>query len=136
MMKLQEIYELYTKYNSVCNFIVIYLQEAHSSDGWNFKWNQEREIDILYHKKIDDKINACNQMIDIWKDEVAGIDKAIELNKFKIVCDDIDCNVDQKFNATPERIIILDKDNTVAVKGAYGPLGFNTGIVDKFLSDK
>ena len=37
-------------------------------------------------------------MIDNWKDEVDGMGEAIELGKFKIVCDDIDCNAEIRFN--------------------------------------
>ena len=136
MKNLKRLHELYTKYNSICNFIVIYIQEAHSNEEWNLESNQKKGIDISQHRKIKDKINACKELIDIWKDEVDGIEEAIELGKFKIVCDDIDCNAETKFNALPERIFILNKNNTIAVKGGYGPDDFDINIIDRFLSRK
>ena len=90
----------------------------------------------MQHKKIEDKIEACKELINIWKDEVKEIGEAIELGKIKIVCDDIDCNTEIMFNVYPERVIILNKDNTVAVKGDYGPLGFDVNIIEKYLCDK
>ena len=136
METLKRLYELYTKYNSICNFIVIYVQESHSSDQWNIESNKKKGIDILQHIKIKDKINACKELINIWKDEVDGIEEAIELGKFKIVCDDIDCNAEIKFNVLPERIYMLDKDDTIAFKGGYGPWDFDVNIIDRFLCDK
>lgn len=136
MSQLKKLYELYTKYNKICNFIVIYVQEAHSNDQWKLNSNDKKGIDIAQHQKIEDKINGCKEMIEIWKEEVDGMNEVIELGKFKIVCDDIDCNTEIKFNVYPERIYLLNKDYTIAVKGGYGPMGFDPDIIDEFLSDK
>ena len=135
MSQLRELYNLYNKYNSICNFIIIYIEEAHAENEWKLPWNIDKNVNIMQHKTISDKINACKQMINIWKDEINEMKEIIESGKFKIVCDDIDCGIEKIFNALPERIIILNKDGTIAVK-EYGPLGFNTKVVDQFLFQK
>ena len=115
---------------------MIYIEEAHPTNKWKLGWNTYKKINITQHKTIHDKINACKQMINIWKDGVDGFQEVIESGKFKIVCDDIDCKIEQKFNAGPERLVVLNKDHKIACKSDYGPLGFDTKVVDKFLFDK
>ena len=136
MENLGKLYELYAKYNSICNFVVIYVQEAHPTDEWSMKINEKKNINLLQHRQIEDKIASCKELINIWKDESKGFDQAIDSGKFKIVCDDIDCNVEIKFNAFPERIFLLDQYHKIAVKGGYGPFDFDPTMIDQFLCNK
>ena len=136
MRNLKKLYSYYTKYNKICNFIVIYVQEAHSTDQWSLTSNNKKGINIQQHQSIEDKINGCKEMIEIWKSEAEGIGEAINLGKFQIVCDDIDCNAEIKFNVYPERIYILNKDNTIALKGGYGPYDFRAEVIEEFFFDK
>eukprot|EP00484_Ammonia_sp_Unknown_P030907 CAMPEP_0197024842 /NCGR_PEP_ID=MMETSP1384-20130603/5325_1 /TAXON_ID=29189 /ORGANISM="Ammonia sp." /LENGTH=135 /DNA_ID=CAMNT_0042453299 /DNA_START=184 /DNA_END=591 /DNA_ORIENTATION=- len=133
MAGLAKYYQLYSKYHAICNFVVIYIQEAHAVDEWK---DDENKVELLQHQSMQDKIKACEQLIEIWKAEVEGVDKAIDEGKLKIVCDEFDGRVEQAFNAYPERLYILDKDNKVALKGGYGPYYFDVDDVEQFLKEK
>lgn len=65
-------------------------------------------------------------------DNVFGLNALIKENKIRIVVDAMDANTEIRFNAGPERIIIVDNSRRVAFKGGYGPFYFDPRVVDTF----
>ncbi len=97
-------------------FIIVYIQEAHPSDEWNYDSNQ---FDIRRHRCLDDRVAAAGN-----------------LYKMDIPCpflvDNMDDEASWVFDAVPERLYVV-LNGRVAFQGGKGPAFFDLGIIRKWL---
>ena len=117
MRKLVEINRLYHEYGSVADFVTIYTQEAHATDGWG---SEKTEYKIAYHRQMKDRIFAA-QMLE----------KSVEGH---LVVDTMSNAVCKLYRATPERLCIV-MDGVVQYYGKQGPFGYYPEEVEKWLKD-
>lgn len=115
MYKLDEFKELVKDYSSVADFLVVYIAEAHSSDGWAFSNN----YDINQHKSLEDRLSAARILVQ--KDPLCPV----------VVDEMSDCTA-MKYGALPERLYVL-LDGKVVYKGGMGPWGYKPLEVRAFL---
>ena len=96
--------ELYAKTGKI-NLVIIYVSEAHASDGWALS----KEYSIPQHKNIDDRIQAASNYIN-WK----------KLNyKTRIFVDNIELpNFEKTYSAWPERGFVFENGKIVYI--SYG----------------
>ena len=105
-MRLNEIYEA-NKDN--IKFFLIYIREAHPSDGWQTLQNLEAEIFYKAPKTSDERAdigNACQIGLDL---------------KYPILLDNIDDEVERNYVAAPIRLFVIDPDGKIAYAGKEGP---------------
>ena len=109
-MRLNQIYETYK--NDV-EFLLIYIHEAHPSDGWQTPQNLYDAV--IYQAPSDDDerseiANTCQIELDLMMPMlVDGIDNAVE----------------EAYVSEPIRMYMIDRKGILTFNGAPGPAGFN-----------
>lgn len=96
-----DIFSNYCTGEKACaRFLTVYIEEAHANDEWWLPTSPGAEKDgkayIAQHKTIQDRINAASAFV---RD-----------NKFPtpVICDSIENEVSDHFNAWPERLYIVE----------------------------
>ena len=109
-MRLNEIYETY---KDDIDFFLIYIREAHPSDGWQTPQN-------LY----DDVVYETPQTED-ERAEIAGVCQINQDIRLPMLLDGIDNDIESKYISAPIRLFVIDPDGTITFNGAPGPQGFD-----------
>lgn len=104
------------RFGHVTDFLIVYLAEAHPSDGWKFKNN----FDIGNHKIIQDRMKAVETLI---KQQPNG----------EVVADDISNALNYKYGAMYERLFIV-LNGKIVYLGQRGPQGYHLGEVEEWLT--
>lgn len=99
----------------MADFLVVYIAEAHSTDGWAFTNN----FDINQHRSQEDRLSAAKILIQ--KEPLCPV-----------VVDDMSNVAAIKYGAMPERLYVLQAGKVV-YKGKVGPWGYNPQEVRSFL---
>lgn len=115
MYKLEEFKQLVKDFSGVADFLVVYIAEAHSTDGWAFTNN----IDINQHRCLEDRMSAAKILIQ--EDPLCPV-----------VVDDMSNITAIKYGALPERLYVLHAGKIV-YKGTEGPWGYSPTEVRSFL---
>ncbi|MFT5440891.1 MAG: hypothetical protein ACI9MJ_002765 [Alphaproteobacteria bacterium] len=109
-MRLNEIFETYK--NDV-QFQLIYVCEAHPSDGWQTPQN-------LYEEVIFDAPTNADERAEIGNACQIGLDL-----KYPMLIDTIDDEVEKKYVASPIRLYVIDAEGIITFVCAEGPRGFD-----------
>uniref|UniRef100_A0A3Q2NPH0 Iodothyronine deiodinase n=1 Tax=Fundulus heteroclitus TaxID=8078 RepID=A0A3Q2NPH0_FUNHE len=107
MFKLGEFKQLVRDFVDVADFLVVYVAEAHSTDGWSFGNN----FDIRQHRSLEDRLSAARILVQ--NDPLCPV-----------VVDEMSNVSAIKYAAQPERLYVLQAGK-VLYKGAMGPWGYN-----------
>jgi len=103
---------MFEQYGDRVEFFVIYIREAHPTDGWQVESNERDEVFYAQPKTLDERENvahACSLRLDL---------------KIATLIDDMDNSTDQKYYALPDRLYLIDREWRIAYRGAPGPFGF------------
>jgi hypothetical protein len=114
--------EYHKQRNSPIDFIIIYIKEAHASDGWKFDGQQYSFI--ANHRDIQDRIEAVKTLIDLAK--------ITKENGISIYCDTFDDHTNHLFRGWPERLYVLH-DQKIFYQGQNGPTGYSIPSLEFFL---
>lgn len=109
-MRLNEIYD--THKNDI-EFFLIYIREAHPSDGWQTPQN-------LY----DDVIFDAPDTEDA-RAEIAGVCQIAQDIQLPMLLDGIDNDIESKYISAPIRLFVIDPGGRITFNGAPGPQGFD-----------
>ena len=112
----------YHQLNYPIDFIIVYIREAHASDGWKF--DGKNYSFIRHHRDISDRLNAIKVMI-----QMAHIRRD---QRVSIYCDTMDNITKNVFRAWPERLYVL-YDQKILYQGGEGPDGYSIPSVDYVL---
>jgi len=95
------------------DFYVVYIAEAHTTDGWLTESNEQAGILIPQHQVLEDRLR-CARLC------------ASSLNlTIPMLVDTMDNAAFEAYSAWPERIYILTGDGRIHYKGGPGPFGFD-----------
>ncbi|KAE8294264.1 Type I iodothyronine deiodinase [Larimichthys crocea] len=97
------------------DFLVIYISEAHSTDGWAFINN----FDINEHQNLEERLSAAQILVQ--KEPLCPV-----------VVDEMKNAAAIKYGAMPERLYVLQAGKIV-FKGQLGPWGYNPQEVRSLL---
>ena len=101
-----------SKYAGQVTFIVVYICEAHPTDGWQVNMN------------VDDDVLFADPTSDDERTEVATA-CALRLNiEMPVVIDPIDDRLASAYGALPDRLYLIGTDGRIAYQGEPGPWGF------------
>ena len=109
-MRLNEIYDTYK--NDI-EFFLIYIREAHPSDGWQTP--QNLYDDVIYETPESDDARA----------EIAGVCQISQDIRLPMLLDGIDNDIESKYISAPIRLFAIDPDGRITFNGAPGPQGFD-----------
>jgi iodothyronine deiodinase-like protein len=100
------------KYKGQVEFLLVYIREAHPTDGWDSPANHRDNILITKATNYGEKegyASACVRNLGI---------------KFTTVVDKMDAKVELNYLGWPDRMYLVGKDGRIAWKGDPGPRGF------------
>jgi type I thyroxine 5'-deiodinase len=112
---------LYREYRDRAAFYVVYIQEAHPIDAWQLDDNIQDDVLVASTKTSDQRYSAAN---------VCVRNLGIEL---PALIDGLDNKVERDYTGWPDRLYVIDRDGTVALKSAAGPFGFKPADVESTL---
>lgn len=109
--------------SSEVQFITIYIQEAHSNDGWALpSANEDQGICFKQPKTNEERIKVVRAFLANF--HVEG----------ELLIDDISNEIDSLFEAKPERLFIL-RGNVVRYRGGLGPAFYQLDQLSWALSE-
>jgi glutathione peroxidase-family protein len=109
---------MYARYRGEVQFFVVYIREAHPTDGWQVPQNVREQILFVQPKQFDDRRQVARQMCSVLK------------LSLPTVIDNLDDKVNQAYAAWPDRLYLVDRDGKIAFKSKPGPWGFKPGELE------
>ena len=109
-MRLNEIYE---KYRDHLHFLCVYIKEAHPTDGWLGRYNQQKGVLFAQPNSLDERAKIAEVCV-------------LKLNlKMPMVLDDMTNSAEEAYKALPDRFYIVNAEGRIAWRGEPGPWGFD-----------
>jgi len=95
---------------------MVYIKEAHPTDGWQVPQNERQGVLVKDPKTIEERNKVAAQ--------------ACSMLKIKLPClvDGMDDTVNRAYGAWPDRVFVVDKEGKIAVMGGQGPGGFAPSV--------
>jgi len=111
-MQAGNVEKLYRKYRDRANFVMIYVREAHPTDGWKMESNEMVDVSLPQPATYDERAKVA---------QLCGDRLALG---FPMVVDTIDDAVGSYYSGMPSRLYLIDGEGKVAFKNGRGPFGF------------
>ena len=113
--------KLYQRYKDRANFVMVYVREAHPTDGWRMESN--------------DRVGAITQQPKSYEERAEVAQKCGLLFKigFPMLVDTIDDTVGARYSGMPGRLYVIDRDGKVAFKSGRGPYLFKPAELEQAL---
>ena len=105
--------QIYQRFREDIEFFVVYVQEAHPTDGWQVESNLDEGVLYRQHQSYAERESVALS---------CSIDLQIGL---PVIVEEMDNAVDEAYGAAPERLYLVDVDGQVAYHGGAGPHFFD-----------
>ena len=115
--------EIYNAHKDDIQFFLIYIHEAHPTDGWQTPQN-------LYDDVIFDEPQSEDERAEVAGACQIGLDLQLPM-----LLDSIDNAVEDQYVSEPIRLFVIDKDSKLTFNGAQGPFGFDLEKWDDAIRD-
>lgn len=102
-------------------FFVVYIHEAHPTDGWQLESN------------IAEQIEFAQPQVFAVRQALAQTCAARLALTIPVLIDGMDNAADRAFNAWPERLYVIAPTGEVVYKGGKGPFDFRPAELGEFL---
>lgn len=112
---------LYERYGEQFHFLVVYVREAHPSDGWAMRRNEAAEIVLPQPQKYEERSAVAKQCRSFMGDRIP------------LVVDEMDDPVGREYSGMPSRLYLLDADRQVLFKSGRGPHYFRPSELEEAL---
>ena len=113
--------QLYSRYKDRVEFFVVYVQEAHPTDGWQVDSNIDENILFRQHQDYEEREEAAQSC-------TVGLHISIPT-----LVEEMDNAIDKAYGAAPERLYLIGKDGRVVYHGGAGPHFFDLDELDEAL---
>jgi len=118
MAKLDEFKQLVNQFADVADCVIVYIAEAHASDGWGFRNNK---YDIKQARNLQMRYAAANML-------------HMRDTNCPILVDEMNNNANISYAAIPERLYII-LNGMVVYKGGKGPNDYRVSEVVEWLQN-
>jgi hypothetical protein len=105
--------EIYRSYKNQVEFFVVYVQEAHPTDGWQSESNITESVLFRQHQNYEEREGVA---------QTCSLSLHIDI---PILIEEIDNSIDEAYGAAPERLYLIGANGKVAYQGGAGPHFFN-----------
>jgi thiol-disulfide isomerase/thioredoxin len=116
--------QLYEQYKDRVAFYVVYIQEAHPTDGWQMPSNLRDGVLVASTHTFDERDSAAKMCV-----VKLGI-------KIPALIDDPQDTTERAYTGWPDRLYIIDPAGRVVYKSAAGPFGFLPAEMEKTLQQQ
>ena len=113
--------KLYQMYKDRATFVMVYVREAHPTDGWSMESNDRVGVSLAQPKTYDERVKVA---------QTCG--KSLDLG-FPMLVDTMDDTVGARYSGMPSRLYLIDHDGKVAYKSGRGPFGFKPAELEQSL---
>jgi hypothetical protein len=110
-------------------FFMVYIKEAHPTDGWQMRDNERDGVLFKAHTDFDERLGVAKQC-------TAALNLTIPT-----LVDTMDNAVNYQYSAWPDRVFVINTEGRIAVQAKHGPFGFPPGVrsarkwLEKFAAD-
>ena len=105
--------EIYNNYRERVAFLVVYVQEAHTTDGWQSDSNIADGVLFRQHQSFEEREEVA---------QTCSLDLHLPL---PVLIEEMDNAIDEAYGAAPERLYLIGADGRVAYQGGAGPHFFD-----------
>jgi thiol-disulfide isomerase/thioredoxin len=116
-----DIESLYQRYKNEATFLMVYVREAHPTDGWSMESNARVGVSVSQPKSLKERIEVCDQFCRKLKPTMP------------VLVDEIADPTGHAYSGMPGRLYVLDSHGKVAYKSGRGPFGFRAGELEQAL---
>ncbi|KAA0202079.1 hypothetical protein HAZT_HAZT011267 [Hyalella azteca] len=133
-------------YGDVADFLIVYIQEAHPTDGWLIP----NTVEIPTHKSVQDRLAAVRYMMELEPvncpvvvDSESGAAYRLAAVRYMMELEPVNCPVVvdsesgaacEEYTALPERLFVV-LDGKIVYHGAQGPYGYKMAELETWLSN-
>lgn len=109
------------KYGKEAEFVMVYVREAHPTDGWRMKVNDRAGVEVAQPRSDEERCGVALKCA-----------KALTPT-MPLLVDGVDDKVGNLYSGMPGRTYVLDRKGKVAYKSGRGPFGFEAGELEQAL---
>jgi len=109
------------KFNSQVDFVVIYITEAHPTNGWNINKGLDDSVCYLQPKTMEERFQIAEDFI-----------KRYDFPTESFYVDNLSNEVDISYYARPERLFVVHEGKIIYV-GGPGPFHYSPQELNEFL---
>jgi hypothetical protein len=113
--------KLHDRYKDRATFLMIYVREAHPSDGWRMEVNDRLGVTVRQPRTYSERDTVAQTCA-----------KTMGLS-FPTLVDKIDDSVNDCYSGLPSRLYVIDRSGRVAYKSGRGPFGFDPAELEHSL---
>ena len=110
------------RYKDRATFVMVYVREAHPTDGWSMQSNARFGVAAKQPKSYEERVEVCELFRKMVKPGM------------KMVVDDINDPAGTAYSGMPARLYVIDTNGKVAYKSGRGPFGFKAGEMEQALA--
>jgi hypothetical protein len=109
------------RYQNDANFLMVYVREAHPTDGWKMESNALANVAVTQPTNFDERTAACTQFCQRLKPTMP------------VAVDELNDPVGNAYSGMPARLYVIDRAGLVAFKSGRGPFGFKPSELEQAL---
>ena len=113
--------KLHRRYADRADFLMVYVREAHPTDGWRMESNDRVGVTTAQPSTYDERAAVaqhCGKLLGLG---------------FPLLVDTIDDAVGARYSGMPGRFYIIDREGRIAFKNGRGPYGFKPNELEQSL---
>jgi hypothetical protein len=118
-----EIETIARRYQGEATFLMVYVREAHPSDGWHMESNARVGVKVAQPTNLGERVNVCQQFCKMFKPTLP------------VVVDEIHDPAGNAYSGMPGRLYVIDPSGKIAYKSGRGPFGFKAGELEQALAE-
>jgi hypothetical protein len=116
-----EVDAVYQKQQDGAKFLMVYVREAHPTDGWKMESNTRSQVAVAQPKTLAERAAVCDQFCERLAPSMP------------VVVDDVTDKVGNAYSGMPARMYVIDTKGRVAYQSGRGPYGFKVGEMEQAL---
>ncbi len=113
--------KLFRRYQDRANFVMVYVREAHPTDGWSMESNDRVGVALRQPRSYGERVEVAQ-----------ACSRALRFG-FPMLVDSIDDAVGARYSGMPARLYLIDPQGKVAFKSGRGPFGFKPAELEQSL---
>ena len=108
---------MHDRFKDRVEFFIVYIQEAHPTDGWQVPQNVDEDVLFATPTSLDEREGVA---------EACAIKMKLTI---PTLVDDMENTTDADYAAKPDRLYFIGADGRIAYKGPPGPFGFKPKLL-------
>ncbi|HEY1187190.1 MAG TPA: deiodinase family protein [Gemmata sp.] len=113
---------IYQRHKANATFIMVYVREAHPTDGWVMASNSKAGVEVKQPTTYDERVKVCGRFAAKLKPTMP------------VLVDEIDDRTGNAYSGMPGRLYVIDTEGKVAYKSGRGPFGFKAAELEQALA--